>query len=193
MSNGGSGGSGGGNGPAPRKLIKDITTENLGGNGKPEFFSVRGTVTFFRGWEDPEHKWQYPSNPETKKKVTLQGDQWWDESANKSIETCLRRYVLSLACADHTGTNWFTAFDDQAAMILKKSADDLYMLSESDPPAARSVWKSAMLKPYVLRVRAKAETYNDEQRVKYSLVGVEPLSFRNEGQTLLEQIRKYVG
>ncbi len=154
-------------------------------------FSLRCTVLFFRNGE--ESKWQYASNPENKRKVVPQGSQWVDESTGKTLEACQRRYILGLQLADATGNCWCTAFDDTAAAILRRSADDLFALSESDPPAAADVWRAALFRPLVVKVRAKAERYNDEERVQCSLLSCDPVNYRAEGQALLELIRRYVG
>ncbi len=187
---GASGGGGGGGGPAPRKVVRDIAREKLGSRDKPDVFSLRCTVSFFR---NDDGKWQYPSNPENKKKVVLQGSEWVDESTGRSMATCQRRYVLGLQVSDATGSAWCTAFDDTAAQLLRKSADELFDLTEADPTAAAGVWKAAMFRTCVLKVRAKSERYNDEERVKCSLLACDPVNYRNEGHLLLEQIRRYVG
>ena len=171
-------------------MVRDIAGEKLGAKDKPDVFSLRCTVAFFR---NDDGKWQYPSNPENKRKVVQQGDAWVDESTGKTLDACQRRYVLSLQVMDATGSAWCTAFDDTAAQLLRRSADDLWELSESDPPAAAAAWKAALFRACVLKVRAKAERYNDETRVKCSLLSCEPVNFKAEGRQLLEQIRRYVG
>ena len=186
---GGAGAGAGSAGPAPRKLVRDIAGEKLGAKDKPDVFSLRCTVSYFR---NEDGRWQYPSNPENKRKVVQQGDAWVDESTGRTLDACQRRYVLSLQVADATGCAWCTAFDDTAAQLLRTSADELWALSEQDAAAAAGVWKGALFRACVLKVRAKAETYNDERRVKCSLLACEPVNFKAESRLLLEQIRRYV-
>ena len=73
--------SGGGGGPKRSKFISDIKSENLG-HEKPEYFSLRCWVTYIKH----EGTFCYVANPENKKKVVQQGDNWFDESLNKVID-----------------------------------------------------------------------------------------------------------
>mgnify|MGYP003692589111 CR=1 FL=1 len=59
-------------------------------------------VTYF----SHEKTWHYVANPETKKKVTQQGDQWFDDSTGNFIDRVERRYVMSISASDVTGSNW---------------------------------------------------------------------------------------
>jgi replication factor A1 len=123
----GTGGKGGAAGPAPRRAMSDIARLGLGLE-KTEVFTVRATVMYFRNKEKDgmQTNWQYPSNPENKKKVVQSGDQWVDESTGKVMDACQRRYILGLSACDSTGSSYLTAFDDQAKAMLGKSADELY-------------------------------------------------------------------
>lgn len=70
----------------------------------------------------------YTANPETKKKVVAQGQGWMDESANKYMDTCQRRYISNLKFVDETGQIFMTVFDEDCAKLVGMSADELYEL-----------------------------------------------------------------
>lgn len=184
MSKGGGGGAGG---PAPRKFVADIEKESLGSGAKPDIFSLTCYTTMFF----TEKNWQYPSNPENKKKVVEDGDGWRDESTGSFIKDCQRRYIVPVSFSDSTGRHIMTAFDDQAKSLLGVSADELYEMSNSDEAEAKNVWKKATFKPCVLKVRAKKETYNDEERVKCAIMDLQPLNFVSESKALLDRIQRY--
>lgn len=97
---GGSGAAKGEKGPAPRRMMTEINDKGLGLGDKPDYFSVRATITYFRNKDKDGNAqvWQYPSNPENKKKVVLVNDEWVDESTGKTMKECQRRYILSFSC-----------------------------------------------------------------------------------------------
>jgi replication factor A1 len=45
----------------------------------------------------------------------------------------------------------------------------MHELKESDDPEFGTTFERAIFKPYTFKVRAKAETYNDETRVKCTI------------------------
>ena len=49
----------------------------------------------------------------------------------------------------------------------------------------------ALWRPYVFRVRARLDTYNQVSRMKSALVSCAPLNFVTEGNLLLKEIAKY--
>jgi replication factor A1 len=184
---GGAGAGAGGAGPAPRKYMSDIESEALGMKEKPDYFSVRATLMYV----NHEKTWQYPSNPENKRKVTEEGGAWRDEKTGQIIDKCERRYIVPVSFTDLTGRHFLTVFDDDAKKIFGQTADDLFELQQQDEAAFQQVFKDAFFKEYVLKVRAKAETYQDQTRVKCSVVAADHVNFRSEGKLLLDTIRKY--
>lgn len=66
----------------------------------------------------------YVANPENKRKVVQQGDNWYDESQQKVIDNPERRYVLSLSASDHTGSSWLSAFNDEGITLLNGTTAD---------------------------------------------------------------------
>ena len=62
---------------------------------------------------------------------------------------------------------------------------------ENADPMFEQIFHTATFRPYVLKARAKVETWQDEQRVKCTLVGVTPLDFRDGCRELLDLIGTY--
>ncbi|KAJ1488622.1 hypothetical protein T484DRAFT_3606136 [Baffinella frigidus] len=184
---GGGVGGGAGGGPAPRKMISDIESEGLGFKEKPDYFSLRCTVVYV----NTEKTWQYPSNPENKRKVTEEGGAWRDEKTGQIMDKCERRFIFSASFADLTGPKFLTVFDDDAKKIFGMNADSMYDLSLQDDTKFQQTFKSVLFKEMILKVRAKSETYQEETRVKCSVVSAAPVNYRDEGRLMLENIRKY--
>merc|ERR1712216_720538 len=145
--------SGGGGGPKRSKFISDIKSENLG-HEKPEYFSLRCWVTYIKH----EGTFCYVANPENKKKVVQQGDNWFDESLNKVIDNPERRYVMSLSVSDHTGSHWLSAFNEQGLVLLGgTTADELWEYKEHDDPRFAWTFNKHMFKPYNMRIPPRSK------------------------------------
>ncbi len=102
----------------------------------------------------------------------------------------LTTFCLHLG-SDYTGSNYLTAFDDQAKMVLGVSADELWEMHQIDETNAQAVWQKSLFQTFVFKVRAKNERYNDNDRVKCSVMECSPVNFKDESSKLLETIRKY--
>jgi len=194
-----SGGAGGGGAAAPRKLISDIETEGLGtdANGKPSFFQLKCTIAYCSATADasPEGKkraWCYPANPENKKKVVQSGAGWLDESTDKYMDTCQRRYISNLKFVDETGSIFMTVFDEDCAKLLGMSADELYELeSKGNQAEFTDVWNKVLFSQQIIKVRAKSERWEEKDRVKCSVASMGPVNYADESKIMLERIRAY--
>lgn len=52
-------------------------------------------------------------------------------------------------------------------------------------------FQAANFKDYVFRLRVKAESVNDEQRVKATAMSARPLNYAQESRDLLQAIKAY--
>jgi replication factor A1 len=186
---------GGGGGPvtfADRKTFKQITDEGLGFGEKPDYVTMRATVINVK-YDQDNGPW-YHACPEGDKpfKVIQEGNgEWRCEKLNKTFPNKTNRYVLPVCMADHTGSNFTTYFDDIAKQVLDgKSADELQELKETDATAFEGVFKKAMFTDYVVRMRVKNETYNEEARMKYSIVKCQPVDYAKECASLIADIKR---
>ena len=179
--------SGASSGKSSMKFMSDIKDEQLGHGEKPDYFTTRCWVTFYKH----DGTFCYVANPENKRKVVQQGDNWFDESLNKVIDNPERRYVLSLSASDHTGSNWFSAFNDEGIKLLGQTADQLNEWKENGDPRFEETFHNQIFRPYMLKARAKVETWQDEARVKCTVVEVSPLDFRQGSAELLTLIQSY--
>lgn len=121
-----------------------------------------------------------------------------DETSGYNCENCGwngptpgYRYVLSLAVQDATGQRYVTAFNDTAAALLGKPADALKALKDASNDEYEAVLNAAQWRPKVMRVRAKAETWQQKQKVKCHMMSASRLDWAAEGKLLLAQIQNY--
>jgi len=149
------GGGGGARGATPQKVLAQIRSDDLGRGDKPDWFESRGTVSFIKH----DATWHYVACPETKKKCVDNGDGTWTcEAVNKTYQNheVMRRYILSITLNDHSGMQWFSAFDDVGQVLLGMSADELFKLKEANEDDFEKVFTQANFQE--IRVTARAIT-----------------------------------
>eukprot|EP01001_Neometanema_parovale_P004378 NODE_1614_length_1662_cov_37.966862_g1535_i0.p1 GENE.NODE_1614_length_1662_cov_37.966862_g1535_i0~~NODE_1614_length_1662_cov_37.966862_g1535_i0.p1 ORF type:complete len:437 (+),score=111.47 NODE_1614_length_1662_cov_37.966862_g1535_i0:75-1385(+) len=183
------GGGGGGGGHDQRKTFSSIKEENLGLSEKPDFLTVRATLTYIK----QENMW-YPACKTCNKKVRPTGPNDSSFHCDKCIgeTTASYRYIISCTANDHTGSTWLTAFQDVGAGLLGMEAEALHAAAEKDPGEVPRVCKAVCFKPYTIRLRAKEESFGDERKMKCVIQRIEKVNFRTESQLLLKEIARYL-
>jgi replication factor A1 len=184
-------GDGGATGPRQDlfKTIQQVADEKLGFGEKPDYFSLTATISHIR----QENCW-YPACPNEgcNKKVMDMNSEWRCEKCDKSFARPNYRYILSFSVSDYSGQLWLQAFNDQAEQILGKTANDLQQLREnSGEDAYKEVFQEALFKEFTFKVRAKAETYQDDKKVRSSVVQVQPIDFHKTSLEMISLIDSY--
>lgn len=184
------GGGGGARGPRENKTLNQIKEEDMGRGEKPDWFSSRAMVTFIKH----DATWHYVAAPESKKKCVDNGDGTWVcEAEGKTYQDneIIRRYILSLTMSDHTGVQWFSAFDDVGQKLLGKTADEMHRIKEMDGGEVEfeKIFAAANFQEVTVTARAKHETYNDESRLKCTAQEVAPVNYVTESTKMLESIQ----
>lgn len=190
LSAGGGGFGGGSLGTfAERAVISDIKAKQLGFGQKPDYITVKGTVNFIKH----DTGIYYQACIKCQKKVVADVTQTYTcEKCQTSYNSCENRYILVVVLLDHTGNTWTTCFNDQGKIVLNgRTADEIAELRETNPALFESIFKDALFKQYVLRLRVKAENVQEELRVKASVVNLEPINYVNESKDLLQAIAQY--
>lgn len=83
-----------------------------------------------------------------------------------------------------------TCFHETAEGILGHSAETLGQLKDTDEAAFDEVFRKVIFTTHVFRNRVKLETYNDESRVKATVMKVKPVDHREYSRRLISNIRK---
>lgn len=162
------GGSGGGAAMAPAdfKTFDEVQRANLGMHGQA-VFECEAIITNL----NREGTWMYNACPkdDCKKKVTQDHVGGWRcEKCNVTYPECNPRYVLSMTASDATGKLWVSLFNDEAAKVLGMPAKDLQQLSTQDQKAFERVFENALYQTVTMKVKARNETYQEAERVKFS-------------------------
>ncbi|XP_058078300.1 replication protein A 70 kDa DNA-binding subunit A [Magnolia sinica] len=177
-----------------RKTVSQIKDEGLGRADKPDWVTVKATISFIK-----TDNFCYTACPlmvgdrQCGKKVMRSGNgNWHCERCDQDIQECEYRYLLQAQVQDHTGLTWVTAFQESGEEILGCSAKELYLLKhiEEDDIRFGEVVRGSLFKQYLFRLKIKEETYGDEQRVKITVVKADKVNFSVESRYLLDLISR---
>jgi len=177
-----------------RKTISQIKDEGLGREGKPDWVTVKGTISFIK-----TDNFCYTACPlmigdrQCSKKVTKVGNgKWCCDRCDKEFEECDYRYLLQAQVQDHTGVTWVTAFQESGEEILCCSAKELYKIKneENDDTRFAEIIRRSLFEQYLFKLKIKEELYGDEQRVKITVIKAEKVNPSVESRYLLDLIAK---
>ncbi|KAK4396864.1 Replication protein A DNA-binding subunit A [Sesamum angolense] len=178
-----------------RKTMAQIKDEGLGRSDKPDWITVKATISFIK-----TDNFCYTACPlmigdrQCNKKVTKSGNsRWLCDRCTQEFEECDYRYLLQVQVQDHTGLTWVTAFQETGEEILGCSAKDLYLLkyeTENDVKFTEII-RNCLFTEFLLRLKIKEEIYGDEQRVKITVVKAEKVNYSEESRFLFDMIAKF--
>ncbi|CAN6336071.1 unnamed protein product [Urochloa humidicola] len=179
-----------------QKTIAQIKDENLRRCDKPDFVSVRASIS-----NVVSDNFCYPActlefnGKRCNKKVTRNGDwTWYCGRCNQSFENCEYKYLLLCQIMDHTGTTSATAFQEAGEAMLGYTAHELFIIRNVDQDEERftEIMDEILWREYLFKLTIKEENFNGEQRVKFNIVGVEKLNYSDVSHHLLEEIDNFL-
>ncbi|XP_071381373.1 replication protein A 70 kDa DNA-binding subunit-like isoform X2 [Centroberyx affinis] len=170
------------------KTLSDVKNECLGQGEKAEYFSCVATVLYCRK-ENCLYQ-ACPSADCSKKVIDQQNGLYRCEKCNKEFPNFKYRLLLSANIADFGDNQWVTCFQETAEVLLGHSAETLGQLREADDAVFDEVFQKANFTTHIFKIRMKLETYNDESRVKATVIEIQPVDHREYSRRLLSSIRK---
>uniref|UniRef100_A0A7N8XCY6 Replication protein A subunit n=1 Tax=Mastacembelus armatus TaxID=205130 RepID=A0A7N8XCY6_9TELE len=179
-------GSGGGN--TNWKALSDVKTEHLGHGDKADFYTCIATIVYLRK-ENCLYQ-ACPSQDCNKKVVDQQNGMFRCEKCDKEFPNFKYRLILSANIADYGDNQWVTCFQESAEAILGQNAAYLGQLKDSNEAAFDEIFQQANFNTFVFRNRVKLETYNDESRIKATVMDVKPVDHKDYSKRLIMNIRK---
>ncbi|PON54858.1 Replication factor A protein [Parasponia andersonii] len=176
-----------------RKTISQIKDEGLGRSDKPDWVTLKATITFIK-----TDTFCYTACPlmigdrQCNKKATRSGNRWQCDRCNQEFEECDYRYLLQAQIQDHTGLTWVTAFQESGEDILGCSAKDLYLLKyqEQDDTRFGDIIGQRIFNQFLFKLKIKEEICGDEQKVKITVVKADRVNYSAESKYLLDSILK---
>jgi len=181
--------SGGGDGTV--KTIGEVKQENLGyGSDKGEYYSTTATITFFS-----KDKALYKAcgkdvdGRQCNKKVIENGDGTYRcEKCSEEKPTFVWRLMLQMNLADPTDNTWASCFQETGEKLLNIKSDELGRLFEQEEDRYNAVFTEATFKTFQFRMRVKADTYNDETRLKHTVVDVNEMDWTSYCKKIIQEL-----
>nr|XP_021497775.1 replication protein A 70 kDa DNA-binding subunit [Meriones unguiculatus] len=170
------------------KTLYEAKSENLGQGDKADYFSTVATVVFFR-----KENCMYQACPTqdcNKKVIDQQNGLYRCEKCDREFPNFKYRMILSVNIADFQENQWVTCFQECAEAILGQSTAYLGELKEKNEQAFEEVFQNANFRSFMFRIRVKLETYNDESRIKATVMDVKPVDYRDYSKRLIMNIRR---
>lgn len=169
-----------------RITIETAKLENLGMSEKPDIFVIKATVSTIM----TSGTMYYASCPDCNKKVIEDtSGSFTCEKCNKSVDKPIHRYVLSVCLNDETDQIWSSCFEETGSTILTVSADELHDAKMNDLNLYDHLTSKFPRLEYLFKIRAKQDIYNDNIRVRYSVIAVSPLNYVDEATRLLNELK----
>ncbi|XP_077397199.1 replication protein A 70 kDa DNA-binding subunit isoform X2 [Festucalex cinctus] len=181
----------GGMGNSNWKTLSDVKTEHLGHGEKADYYTCIGTIVYLRK-ENCLYQ-ACPSQECNKKVVDQQNGMFRCEKCDKEFPNYKYRLILSANISDYGDNQWVTCFQESAEAILGQNAAYLGQLKDSNEAAFDEIFQQANFNTFVFRNRVKLETYNDESRIKATVMDVKPVDHKEYSKRLILNIRKMAG
>uniref|UniRef100_A0A1A8MUC8 Replication protein A subunit n=2 Tax=Nothobranchius pienaari TaxID=704102 RepID=A0A1A8MUC8_9TELE len=170
------------------KTFSEMKKDNLGHGEKADYFSCVATVVFIR-----KESCLYQACPSAdcyKKVIDQNNGMYRCGKCNKEFPNFKYRLLLSANLADCWDNQWVTCFQETAEVLLGCSAAKLGQLRDTDETAFDEVFQKANFSTHIFKNRVKLETYNDESRVKVTVLEILPVDHREYSRSLLSSISK---
>ncbi|KAL0255004.1 Replication factor A protein 1 [Diplodia seriata] len=171
------------------KTIAQVQDEQIGMSETPQYFNLKATIVYVK-----HDNFAYPacaSQSCNKKVVEINPGEWRCEKCDITHSAPEYRYIMSCNVSDHTGQLWLSCFDESGRVFMGMPADELWELRENDEVRFEQAFVDATCKTFIFNVRAKMDTFQDTQRVRYQITSVSELNFQRECAALIDTLKRY--
>ncbi|KAG1471769.1 hypothetical protein G6F56_001933 [Rhizopus delemar] len=165
--------------------LLQVRTDEYGSGSRNDYFTFKGTVCYIK-----QESVAYAGCPDCRKKLLQEENGWRCEKCQKTHPSPDWKYILTMGINDSTSQIFFNTFDETGRVLMGMPATELMELKDRDTTAFQRVCNKALFKTYNFKGRAKSEVYNDQSRIKYTLMEASPIDFVKESQELVNSIEK---
>ncbi|CAN0045283.1 unnamed protein product [Lampetra planeri] len=173
------------------KTLSQVKMENLGHGDKADYVTVKGSIISIK-----KDNCLYQACPKldcNKKVLDLNNGNFRCEKCDTEVPNFKYRLILQANIVDYTDNQWVTCFQEHGESILGIKTEALGDLKDSDDQVAyEQVFQNANFTTYIFRMRVKLENYNDESRIKMTIMEVRPCDPIEHSKRLITEIRKMV-
>lgn len=172
-------------------FLGDVASQGLGRSDKADYFSDVVNVLMVRS-ENCVYK-ACPT-PECKKKILdMNNGSYRCEKCNRDFDHFVYRMLLSAQVTDYTNSHWVSLFHDEAQKLLGVDAKTIGEAMDNKDDSYKQYFTSVNFKKFQMKFRAKTESYNDETRLKITVVDVQPVDSKSYAKRLIDQIKQNAG
>ncbi|CAG8580360.1 5116_t:CDS:1 [Cetraspora pellucida] len=167
------------------KTLDQIKYEKLGQGNNLDYFSTLVTVLNIK-----KGNILYPACPTCSKKVIEDVSEWHCAKCSRSYPKPEYRYIIAAVVADFTGDVILRFFNDSALSIMNCEAKELVRLEAEDRDNYDATLEKACFKPYIIKCRAKTETYEGRSIIRYSAMSVIKIDYARRAKRLHQLINE---
>ncbi|XP_014215325.1 replication protein A 70 kDa DNA-binding subunit [Copidosoma floridanum] len=168
--------------------FKEAAENRFGHQDQPSYFICKATVNLIKA-ENALYK-SCPSEGCKKKVVDQSNGMYKCEKCQREFPNFIYRLLASANLVDWTANHWVTAFNDDAEVLMNASAQELGELKEKNDDTYMEKIGAAAFKSYIFKLRMKMENYNDENRLKATVVTIQPINYKTYTEHLLNNIKE---
>lgn len=174
------------------KVFSEAKLENLGSAADvADYYTNKATIVLMK--KENSLYTACPTESCNKKVIDMNNGMYRCEKCNREFDTFSWRLLLQANVADFTDNQWVTVFQDQAETLLGVTAQELGSMRENNPEGYQNVFTAAAFQSYNFKFRVKMETYNDESRLKCTVVACTPLDPKEYNRRLISEIKQMSG
>jgi len=113
------------------------------------------------------------------------------EKCNKTYNNFKWAYMVSAELSDTTGAQWITVFRNDAEALLGITADEFgnHKVNQNDS-IIEDIVRKAMNRERIFKLRAKAEQFNDERKIRFTCMSISDVDWSSHGRRLIEEIKQ---
>lgn len=156
------------------KTLADIFNYQDNGTNTPIYHTTKATIVMVK------KDCMYQACPflDCAKKVHCLNGRYKCDRCVTEHNTFRWAYLLVFQIADFTGSQWVTAFSETAKSLFGMDACTLDRIKRENGDEYLNILNNLNLKSYIFKLRSNFETYNDDTRLKTSVLSyssVEPI------------------
>ncbi|XP_049873501.1 replication protein A 70 kDa DNA-binding subunit [Pectinophora gossypiella] len=171
--------------------FSEAEARQLGSGEKGDYYSLLGVLTFT--FADNAVYKACPQEQCNKKLVDQENGLFRCEKCNREYPNYKYRLLLGATVSDPTGDQRITAFNESAEAMLGKPAADIGRMFEYDKAGYSQLFEDVKFQTFVFKFRTKLETYNDEARLKTTVMTAVPVDYKDANARLLKSIKSVTG
>ena len=97
---------------------------------------------------------------------------------------------MSISVADCTDNQWVQCFQEQGEQLLDTNSEELGAMFLNDKASYDRIFSGATFQRINMRLRAKADFYNDDQRVRHTLVSSAPINYNEYNKKMIQDLEE---